>query len=63
MMLIRMEVTRGKYKVKFFLLMMISPGSLPNHGILSPMSKKTPIKIMKMPSKMSIFPRGPNPTT
>jgi len=41
--------------------MIISPGSLPNHGILSPMSKKMPIKIMKTPSRMSIFPKGPNP--
>ncbi len=38
--------------------MMISPGSLPIQGIFSPMSKKRPIKIIKTPRRMNIFPKG-----
>ena len=54
-----MEVTTGKYRVKFFLLMIMSPGSLPTQGILSPIKRRMPIAIIKTPRRMSIFPKGP----
>jgi hypothetical protein len=40
---------------------MISPGSLPIHGIFSPTNKRRPIRIIKTPRRMSILPKAPNP--
>ncbi len=60
MMLMMMEVTIGKYKVKFFLLMMMSPGSLPIHGIFSPINRSTPMAMIKTPKRMSNLPNPPN---
>ena len=48
--------------MKFFFLMMISPGSFPIHGIFSPINRKSPIRIIRTPSRMSILPKGPKPS-
>ena len=41
---------------------MKSPGSLPNQGILLPISKKIPIRIIKTPKRMRSLPRKPKPS-
>lgn len=56
-----MEVVIGAKKVKPFLLMRISPGSLPRKGVLSTnmrrvpmMTKTTPKKIIALPNSWNI---------
>ena len=39
--------------------MMISPGSLPIHGIFSPTNSSIPITMIKTPKRISIFPKAP----
>ena len=38
----------------------MSPGSLPIHGIFSPIKRRTPMAIIKTPRRMRIFPKGPD---
>ena len=47
--------------MKFFFLMIISPGSLPIHGIFSPINRSNPMRMIKTPNRMSILPKGPSP--
>jgi len=57
-----MQVAIGKYKVNFSFLMIMSPGSFPIQGILSPMTRRTPIPAMIAPETINTFPRPLNPT-
>jgi hypothetical protein len=43
MMLRMTDVARGKYKVKFFLRMRMSPGKRPNQGIFGQRKRSRPI--------------------
>lgn len=52
------ELTRGKKKVKFSRLIVISPGSRPNQGILAPYSKISPKPIRINPKTTNILPNS-----
>ncbi len=55
-MLNKIEVAIGKYRVKFFFLIKISPGSFPTKGILSKNTIIKPSNTIAMPVKINIFP-------
>lgn len=57
MMLKRIDVPKGKKKMKFSFLIRISPGNLPKTGILGQKKKIIPVKIRKMPRKIKNFPK------
>jgi hypothetical protein len=61
MILIRRLVVMGKYNVNFSFRTMISPGSLPNQGILSPINRRRPITIIRTPRRMRSLPKAPKP--
>jgi hypothetical protein len=54
-MLTTIEVASGIYRVKFFLWMYTSPGSLPTKGILLAKSSKIPTATINMPSMINDF--------
>jgi len=50
------EVASGKYKCRFLVWIVISPGSLPKCGILPASIKNKPAKIIIIPKNISILP-------